>query len=157
MVFHWSLSDSKSPRVSRFLLSFLADLNNAVVWMITTRPLLSMSSIPFINPSMTYQETNYTWYTSHFHIPQFFSIHLQGQGNYLSFYFLSILLCGQPGQHSSQFGKFSFFVVVVDYHKVWSSGQDYMIRLYVKIRLEFVCLIFQERCWVVHTPFVRVV
>ena len=31
MVFHWSLSDSKSPQISRTLLSILADLNNAVV------------------------------------------------------------------------------------------------------------------------------
>ena len=32
MVFHWSLSDSKSPQVSRTLLNILAVLNNAVVW-----------------------------------------------------------------------------------------------------------------------------
>ena len=32
MVFHWSLSDSKSPQVFRTLLCILADLNNAVVW-----------------------------------------------------------------------------------------------------------------------------
>ena len=33
-VFHWVLSDSKSPHVSRILLSILADRNNAVVWMV---------------------------------------------------------------------------------------------------------------------------
>ena len=31
MVFHWSLSDNKSPQVSRNLLGILADFNNAVV------------------------------------------------------------------------------------------------------------------------------
>ena len=36
MVFHWSLSDSKSPQVSRILLSILAVFNNAVVWMVST-------------------------------------------------------------------------------------------------------------------------
>ena len=41
MVFHWSLSDSKSPKVSRTLLSFLADLNYSVVCMVYTRPLIS--------------------------------------------------------------------------------------------------------------------
>ena len=41
MVFHWSLSDSKSPQVSRSLLSILAVLNKAVVWMVTTRPLMN--------------------------------------------------------------------------------------------------------------------
>ena len=41
MVFHWSLSDSKSPQVSRTLLSILANLSNSVVWLISTRPLIS--------------------------------------------------------------------------------------------------------------------
>ena len=43
MVFHWSLSDSKSPLVSRTLLTILAVLNNAVVWMVSTRPPTSKS------------------------------------------------------------------------------------------------------------------
>ena len=50
MVFHWSLSDNKSPQVSRTLLSILAVLNNAVVWMVSTRPPTSKSSSPFSNP-----------------------------------------------------------------------------------------------------------
>ena len=49
MVFHWSLSDSKSPQVSRTLLSILAVLNNAVVWRVSTRPPTSESSSPFSN------------------------------------------------------------------------------------------------------------
>ena len=53
MVFHWSLSDSKSPRISMILLSILAVLNNAVVWMISTRPPTSESSSPFNNPLVT--------------------------------------------------------------------------------------------------------
>ena len=51
--FHCSLSDSKSPQVSRTLLSILAVLNNAVVWMVSTRPPTSKSSSPFSNPSVT--------------------------------------------------------------------------------------------------------
>ena len=53
MVFHWSLSDSKSPQVSRTLLSILAVLNNAVVWMASTRPPTSKSTSPFSNPLVT--------------------------------------------------------------------------------------------------------
>ena len=53
MVFHWSLSDSKSLHVSRTLLSILAVLNNAVVWMVSTRPPTSKSSSPFSNPLVT--------------------------------------------------------------------------------------------------------
>ena len=53
MVFHWSLSDSKSPQVSRTLLSILAVLNNAVVWMVSSRPATSKSSSPFSNHLVT--------------------------------------------------------------------------------------------------------
>ena len=53
MVFHWSLRDSKSPQVSRTLLSILAVLNNAVVWMVSTRPSTSESSSPFNSTLVT--------------------------------------------------------------------------------------------------------
>ena len=53
MVFQGSLSDSKSPQVSRTLLSILAVLNNAIVWMISTRPPTSKSFSPFNNPLVT--------------------------------------------------------------------------------------------------------
>ena len=53
MVFHWSLSDSMSPQVSRTLLSILAVFNNAVVWMVSTHQPTSKSSRPFNNPLVT--------------------------------------------------------------------------------------------------------
>ena len=53
MVFHWSLSDSKSPQVSRTRLSILAVLSNAVVLIVSTRPPISKSSRPFNNPLVT--------------------------------------------------------------------------------------------------------
>ena len=53
MVFHWRLSDSKSPQVARILLCILAVFNNAVVWMVSTRQPTSESSRPFINPLVT--------------------------------------------------------------------------------------------------------
>ena len=53
MAFLWSLSDSKSPQVSRILLSILADVNNDVVCIVSTRPWFFRSCSPFINPSMT--------------------------------------------------------------------------------------------------------
>ena len=53
MFSQWSLSDSKSPQVSRTLLSILADLNNVVVWMVFTRPVISKSSNPCTNPLVT--------------------------------------------------------------------------------------------------------
>ena len=53
MGFHWRLSDSKSPQVSRTLLSILAVFTNAVVWMVSTRPPSSKSSRPFKDPLVT--------------------------------------------------------------------------------------------------------
>ena len=53
MVFNWGLSDSKSPEVSRTLLSILTILNNTVVWMVYKRLPKSKSSSPFNNPLVT--------------------------------------------------------------------------------------------------------
>ena len=50
MVSHWSLSDSKSLQISRTPLSIMADLNNAVVLMVSIRPLISKFSTPCTNP-----------------------------------------------------------------------------------------------------------
>ena len=50
MVFHWSLSDNKSHQVSMTFLSILADLNNAVLRMVSIRPAISNSSRSFSKP-----------------------------------------------------------------------------------------------------------
>ena len=47
IVFHWSLSDSKSAQVSRTLLSILTDFHNAVVWIVSIRPLIFKSFSTF--------------------------------------------------------------------------------------------------------------
>ena len=54
MVFHMSLSDSKSPQASWTHLSILAYLNNAVVWMVSVCPLISKSSSPLTKHSGTF-------------------------------------------------------------------------------------------------------
>ena len=53
MASYGSLSESKSPQVSRILLSILADLNSAVIWMVSTRLLIVKSSRSIINPLVT--------------------------------------------------------------------------------------------------------
>ena len=53
MVFHWSLSDSKSPQVTRNILSILTLLTYAVVLMVSTRPPNFKSYSPFNNPLVT--------------------------------------------------------------------------------------------------------
>ena len=57
---NWSLSDSKSPQVSRTLLSILSVLNNIVVWRVSARPPTSKSSRPFRNPLVTVQNAPIT-------------------------------------------------------------------------------------------------
>ena len=47
MVFHWNLSDSNSPQISRTRLRILVVLSNAVLWIVSTRPPTSKSSRPF--------------------------------------------------------------------------------------------------------------
>ena len=49
MVFHLSLNDGKSHQVSSTFLSILTYRNNVVVWMVSTRPLISKSSSPSTN------------------------------------------------------------------------------------------------------------
>ena len=73
MVFHWSLSDSKSLQVNRALFSILAVLTNAVVWMVSTRPPTFKSSNPFSNPLVYCTKSpNFNSYNCHLHDPQFF-------------------------------------------------------------------------------------
>ena len=120
MVFHWGLSDSKSPQVSRTRLRILAVLSNAVVWIVSTRPPTSKSSKPFNNRLVILPNAPITTgkiVTFMFH--SFF--------NYLSFHFPSDLFCGPPGQQSLKFCRFSFFFFFfffVDYYEILSSGRD---------------------------------
>ena len=108
MVFHWSLSDSKSPQVSRTLLSILAVLNNAVVWMVSTGPPTSKSSSPFSNLLVTVPNAPITTGIIVTCMFQIFSVPWQGRGIYPSFHILSVLSCGLPGQQSR-----CFFLLII--------------------------------------------
>ena len=93
MVFHWSLSDSKFPQVSETLLFILADLNSAVLWMVSSFLLTFKSFITFTNPVGIVPSTPKTigiTITFTFHI--FFFVHYQGLGTYLCFCSLLTLL-----------------------------------------------------------------
>ena len=48
MFFHWSLSDNKSPQVSRTLLSILADITSAVVRWSPLLLLFPITSVPVL-------------------------------------------------------------------------------------------------------------
>ena len=82
--------------------------------MVSTRPLNSNSSSPFNDPLVTVPKAPITIgiiFTFMFHI--FFSIPSQSPGTYPSFHFPSVLFCGQPGQQSGQFCKFSFLLLII--------------------------------------------
>ena len=50
MVYQWSVSDSKSPQISRTLFSIQADLNNTLVSMASARPWISNSFSHLFKP-----------------------------------------------------------------------------------------------------------
>ena len=64
MVFNGSLSDSKSPQVSRTLLSILVDFNNAALWMISTSALISNFSSLFTKTVLSLLFTLLVFFTS---------------------------------------------------------------------------------------------
>ena len=101
MVLHWSLSDSKSPQISRTRLRILAVLSNAVVWIISIRPPISKSSRPFNNPLITVPNapiTIGTIVTFMFH--SFFNS--LARSRYLSFFSLSFrFILWSPGTAKS--------------------------------------------------------
>ena len=112
MVSHWCLSDSRSSQVSRTFLSILADLSNAVVWIVSTRLLISKSSSPFINPSMTLPRTQITVGTTITFMLHSFSVLKQGLDTYLSFRFLSVLPCDQPERHGLLLSRFCYLLTI---------------------------------------------
>ena len=102
-------------------LSILAHLRNIVVWMVYTRPLISQTSRLCTNPLVNEPRAPITigiTLTFMFHS---FSVLWQGSGTYPSFLFLSVLHCGQVGQQSSQFGKFSLSLSFFFFFFCWLS------------------------------------
>ena len=114
MVLHWSLSDSKSPQVSRTRLRILAVLSNAVVWIVSTRPPISKSSRPFNNPLVIVPNAPIiigTIVTFMFH--SFFNS--LARSRYLSFFSLSfrIILWSAGTAKSTILQIFFFFFLLI--------------------------------------------
>ena len=125
MVFHRSLSDSKSPQVSRTLLC------NAIVWMVSTRPPTSKSSSPFSNPFATVPKAPITIgiiVTCMFH--SFFQFPSKVEVLILLFTFFQFY---SVVSWDSKVNNFAISLFFVDYYKVWSCGRDSVIRVHVKV------------------------
>ena len=132
MAFHWSLSDRKSPQVSMTCLWLLDVLSNAAIWIVSACPPTSKPSRPFNNPLAIVLKvpiTIGTIVTLMFHT----IFNSLARSRYLSFFSHSFrCILWSAGTAKSTILQILFFFVV-DYHKVWSSGRDYVIRLYAKV------------------------
>ena len=117
MVFHWSLSDSKSPQVSRTLLSILTVFYNVVVWMVSTRPPTSKSSSPFSNSLVTVPNTPITiGMTVTFMFHSFFNS--RARSRYLSFFSHSFsFTLWSAGTAKSTILQVPFFLLII----IWSG------------------------------------
>ena len=116
MVFHWSLSDSKSPQVSMTRLSILAVLSNAVAWIVSTCPPTSKSSRPFNNPLVTVPIT-----IGYFHVPQFFNS--LSRSRYLSFFSLSFrFILWSAGTAKSTILQILFLLLI--FHRSLSDSKS---------------------------------
>ena len=128
MVFHWSLSDSKSPQVSRTRLSILAVLSNAVVWIVSTRPPISKSSRPFNNPLVTVPKAPITIGKNRFfHVPQlFYSLAKSRYLSFFSFSFRFILWSAGTAPRKSRMTSYVRIrdVVLKTYLGRWTIGRS---------------------------------
>ena len=107
MVFHGSLRNWKSLQVSWTILSILANLNNAVVCMVSFHSIYKSFS-PCINPLGTILSMSFTFdITITFIFHSFFSF--LARSTYLFLFSLSFSFpCGLLEQQSSQFSRFYF-------------------------------------------------
>ena len=114
MVFHWSLSDSKSPQVSRTLLSILAVLGNAFIWIVSTRPPISKSSRPFNNSLVIVPKATITIGTNrHFHVPQPFQFSSKVEVLILLFTFLQFYSVVSWDSKVSSIAILFFFLLLI--------------------------------------------
>ena len=102
------LIDNKSPQVPRTLLSILADLNNAAIWMVSTCPFISKLSCPCTIPLVTVPKHQLQLVPPLLSCSTVFSIPEQGPGTYLS---SRLSFSGQSGQQSLQFDRFFLFLL----------------------------------------------
>ena len=107
MVSQRSLSDGKSPKVCMTLLSIMADLNDTVVWTVSTGPLISKSSsslakLFWIAPSARIATFIYVTFI-------FYCLFWQCVSTYFSFRFLWFSLCSLQLASKSFFRKVLFF------------------------------------------------
>ena len=144
MLSYWILSESKFFQVSRTLLSILADLKNAIIWMISTSPLISKSSSPFTNPSRIVQNVPITiGITVTFMFHSFFLVPKQSPGTYfifqifVFFQFYSVVCWYSKFNNSA--GSLFLLTITRAGHLAEIRGSVYISKLQRNLRVPF--------CW----------
>ena len=119
MIVHWSLTENKSPQVSKTLHSIL---NNAVDWIVSTCLPNSKSYSPFNNPLVTIPKAPITIgiiVTFMFH--SFFQFPSKADVLILLFTFSQFY---SVVSRDSQVHNLQIFYFFVDYYSGWISGRD---------------------------------
>ena len=142
MVFDWIPSDSKFPQVSRNLPNILADLNSAVIWMISNLPIFNSSNLfsrPLETVSSAPSNTGITVTMLH----GFFLALWQDPSICRSFRFLLFSLDY----------KFFFFSWSINTRFDLLIGFGWSVCITESSTI-FIHVIFFDRFWFVHIPFV---
>ena len=141
------------PQVSRTLLSILADLN-AVVWVVSARSPISNSSNLLPKPQGIVLSLAMTIGITSTHMFRSFFLALwQVLSTCLSFRFLWVSLCTQPGRQSLQYVRSSHSLLSI----TSSSGLVAEIKkpFYISMSQRILCLILLEGFWFVHILFLQ--
>ena len=112
------LSDRRSFPVYRTLLSILADHNNGVVWIVSSRPLISKSSSHYTIPLVTVPRASIT---NGINVTFMFQSFFQFSGQVFLFAFFQFYYVVSRNSKVHNSASSLFFV---DYYKVWSSVRD---------------------------------
>ena len=152
----WGLSGSKSPQFSRTLLSILTVFNNDVVWMVSTRPPTFKSCNPFNNPLVTVVKAPIT-------IGIMFTFMLYcslARSRYLSFISISLSFILWSARTTKLtilqvlfFLFFSFLLITIRSCLL----AEIMWSVCMSKSHWSLCVILQDRCWIVPIRFVRMV
>ena len=163
--FSWCLSDSKSPPVSRTLLSILTDLKN-VVWIDATRPFISNPASPSTNSLVTVPSVPITismtvtfmfhsffssperpWYLSLFPFFQFYPVVSRNGKVFYQTGSLFLLTISRSGR----LAEIRWSIFISKSHKSWCisfSRTDFGLCIFYSLEsFSRYLLVFPVSCW----------
>ena len=143
---HWILSDTKSPQISKTLLSIL---NIAVVIIISIiSPISNSYSRLFRSLWMVLRAPLTTDIISHLFQSFLYSL---TRSKYISFLTRSLIFSlWSTGTAKSTLRQVFFFIFFINDYYVWSSDRKSLICLNLKFLENFMHLVLPDRFWFVH-------